>query len=76
MLLVPALLSKNPRFIKNTTTENGYQAVFSHSLLLNENTYVHTVTSEMYESSTLAITEELTFRTALLIVKEYLVSVH
>ena len=53
MLLVPALLSKNPRFIKNTTTENGYQAVFSHSLPLNENTYVHTVTSEMYESSTL-----------------------
>ena len=38
MLLVPALLSKNPRFIKSTTTKNGYQAVFSHSLLLNENT--------------------------------------
>ena len=40
MLLVSALLSKNPRFIKSTTTKNGYQAVFSHSLLLNENTYV------------------------------------
>ena len=28
MLLVPALLSKNSRFIKNTTTKNGYQAGF------------------------------------------------
>ena len=28
MSLVPALLSKNSRFIKNTTTENGYQAGF------------------------------------------------
>ena len=28
MLLVPALLSKNSRFIKNTTTKNGHQAGF------------------------------------------------
>ena len=65
MLLVPALLSKYSRFIKNATTKTVIKRVFSQSLLLNKNAYVYTVRSEMYAYHT--ITEELTFCTALLL---------
>ena len=65
MLLVPALLSKNSRFIKNTTTKNGYQAGFL-SVIASKWKYIciYTVRSEMYAYHT--ITEELTFCSALL----------